>query len=98
MDGFARDLLGLTEANTGTQYHVAGRDQNVETRLVAGCRNLFLMLCAIGKHAQIQHGARAIGEIDDGETVIKNVGLTTIIALVLMVHIHIARAIDARWL
>ena len=81
-----------------TNEHAVAREGGLEFRFVANDRDLLFESAALGEHRQIKRAAHAIGEVDNNERVVQDVGHTTVVDLVEMVHVLTARGEHTRWL
>ena len=63
------------------------RQQTFDFGLVANRRQFLTMARAFGKHAQIKHGARAIGEIKHDISIVPNIGRLAVIFFVQMIDV-----------
>ena len=86
-----RDRRGLVAIASRDDEPVPGHEC-LDLAAIAGRGDLHLVARVLGEHAEIEQGAGAVREIDDGEGVVEDVRLLAAVALVAVVHVGRARA------
>ena len=75
--------------------HHTLRDESLGLAGVADERDFLFVLGGFGEHAQVQRRARAVREVDDHQGIVKNVGHSTVVPFIQVVHVLCARGVHA---